>query len=382
MNRKFFIRYWPVLFLLFTACRQEYLPPAINGTTNFLVVEGVINSGADSTSLKLTRAKNLNDTTIEIPEPNASVTVESKSGVNFPLSHRGNGIYSAPPLPLNINETYRLKIATFAGGLYESDYVPVKQTPAIDSVSWKQDSNVHIFVHTHDGTNKTQFYRWDYTETWEYYAYYQNDLGYDYVTNRVFFRDPLQLLSNCWSTNRSTDILLATSSNLSADVISNLPVTSIERGSDKISVRYSILVKQYALSQEAFSFWQQLKKNSKELGSIFGTQPVEVTGNIRCINNPAEPVIGFVSISSVAQKRIFIANSQVVNWTIPSSYDRLCVTKRISRNVDTISYYLQADTSLAPAYFTDMPVPGLALAKKFCVDCTRRGGVTKKPIFW
>ncbi|MBC7849869.1 MAG: DUF4249 domain-containing protein, partial [Chitinophagaceae bacterium] len=353
-----------LLSVLFAqGCREEYLPPAIATKNNFLVVEGFINSGNDSTIIKLSRTKNLSDTTFEIPELNATVIIRGKSGSIFNLPHQGAGRYASAPLALNSTDEYQLKINTAGGSSYESDYVKVKQTPEIDSISWKQDRDATIFVSTHDATNSTRFYRWEFIETWEYHSYYDSNLGYDYVANQLFYLDSSQLRTVCFLSARSTDVYLSTSKNLSDDVIENFPLSEIPNGSDKIGVRYSILVKQYAMSQTAFQYWQQIRKNAKELGSIFGTQPAELIGNLHSITNPNEPVIGYMSASSVSEKRIFIRNNQLVNWSSRSSQDETC--EPILTIPDSASYYLQNFRDLGPAYF--ITGGGLAIAKKTCV---------------
>ena len=302
MKKNLFILEFIFVSFTISSCREAYLPPAISTPNNFLVVEGFINAGPDSTIFKLTRTKNLGDTTIEIPELFASVSIEAKSGVRQILVPKGNGIYASGPLNINAGETYRLNISTSSGGLYQSEYVPVFQTPPIDSLTWKQDIDVSIYVSTHDATSNTRFYRWDFEETWEYLTFYDSNIGFDYANDSLYFLDSSKLLTRCWSSARSTDIAVGASDNLSQNIISQFPLTNILDGSGKISYRYSIRAKQYALSRPAFEYWQLLKKNGKDLGSIFGTQPAEISGNIQCINNPAEPVIGFVSASTVTEK--------------------------------------------------------------------------------
>ena len=68
---------------------------------------------------------------------------------------------------------------------------------------------------------------------------------------------------------------------------------------------YSINVKQYALSHEAYLFFEKIKKNTEQLGSIFDPQPSELQGNIHCITNPAETVVGYVDISEEKVQRNF-----------------------------------------------------------------------------
>ncbi len=72
----------------------------------------------------------------------------------------------------------------------------------------------------------------------------------------------------------------------------------IPTGSEKLSVAYSDLIRQYAISKEAFNFWTNLKKNTEQLGSLFDLQPFTELGNIQCINNPSVKCIGYISFST------------------------------------------------------------------------------------
>ena len=48
------------------------------------------------------------------------------------------------------------------------------QTPAIDSVWWRQPGDLDINVTTHDPTNNTHYYRYDYIQTWQHDAELQS----------------------------------------------------------------------------------------------------------------------------------------------------------------------------------------------------------------
>ena len=45
-----------------TGCRKPYLPPVIATNSNYLVVEGVIDPGRDSTTIRLSRTVALSST--------------------------------------------------------------------------------------------------------------------------------------------------------------------------------------------------------------------------------------------------------------------------------------------------------------------------------
>jgi hypothetical protein len=119
-----------------------------------------------------------------------------------------------------------------------------------------------------------------------------------YVTNglAIKLRTPAQNVNVCYSNDSSTGILLGSSVKLTQDVIYQAPLTPIAGTSEKIELRYSILVKQYGLTEDAFKFWDELRKNTERLGSIFDSQPSGSSGNIHCTTDATEPVFGYISL--------------------------------------------------------------------------------------
>jgi hypothetical protein len=379
MKRIIFI----ILPVFFTAlgisCKKSYNPPAINADNKFLVIDGVLLNSIDSPSvIRLSRTVRLTDsTTASYPETGATVSVEGNSGENFSFTEKPGGIYFSNPLMLNYSSQYRLKITTANGNQYQSDYVSVGQTPGIDSVTWQQQNDVAIKVNTHDPLNNTKYYRWDFVETWQYTSTFNRTISE--LNGLIFYVDSTNQTYNCWSSDISTDILLGSTVALSQDVISEAPITIIPQNSEKIGIRYSILVKQYALTEAAYQYFQVLKKNTESLGSIFDAQPTQLVGNIHSISNPSEVVIGYITASSVQQQRIFISNNQLNNWNwFYNGVD--CSLISIDQNPNYFLVYDYPDTSYAPYYFIS---PGsIQLAKKVCVDCRLRGGTTNKPTYW
>jgi len=112
---------------------------------------------------------------------------------------------------------------------------------------------------------------------------------------------------------------------------------------------------------------------------LFDLQPSQLEGNIRCISNPAEPVVGFMTATSVQEKRIFINNSDLQNWQVaPGSYN--CAVIDIAPNPVNFLIIDFPDESYAPWYYVSNGP--LKMAKKVCVDCTLSGGVNTKPLYW
>jgi Domain of unknown function (DUF4249) len=344
-----------------------------------------LNSGQDSTVIRLSRTRNL-DSASTVPELHAQVMVIGNDSDMHPLYEEGNGFYMSPQLGLNNNEKYQLRILTSNGQTFQSDTVSIRQTPAIDSVSWTEDTaGVNILVNTHDPQNSTWYYRWDYTETWQFSA----DLvsSFEWVNDQVVPRPPGDQIYNCWTTSNSTNINVATSSRLAKDVIYNYPLTNIPSGSERLNSGYSIIVRQYAITVDAYNYWQNLKQNTEQLGGLFDPQPSQIAGNIHNLSNAKEPVLGFISASSVSSQRIFISNHQLalewgyVPYYLPFVQDSLCFETlwqlpqmQIAFDGPGPNFYtLYGTPDFGPGYFV---VPAA------CADCRVHGGTNIKPAYW
>jgi hypothetical protein len=374
--------YLVVLSLL--CCRKPYGPPAINSPGSYLVVEGVINPGSDSTIIKLSKTVKLSSATPLNPALGATVTVESNQGSSCPLIDVNNdGNYSAAALNLPGSQQYRLKINTSDGRQYVSDFVPVKLTPAIDSVGYVlTNNNVQLYVNAHDPANNTHYYRWDYEETWIFHSKYFSDLVVNTNTASIAFRTPAQQIYTCFGNDASSNIDLGSTANLSQDVVYQAPLTKIPFTSEKFEEKYSILVQQYALTGDAYTFYQNLKKNTEQLGSIFDAQPSQINGNIHCLTNPNEPVIGYISATNVQSKRIFLLNSILPPLTMATyPYDCEQDTLPINGDLTTLLGPPYVFIPINLAYNKKGVFVGYLYSRPLCVDCTLRGTITQ-PSFW
>ena len=374
------------LMLLLADCKQVYDPRIGAKNIRLLVVEGFLNSGQGATVVRLSRTGDLTDTTIHL-ELGAQVNVEGDDNSNFPLVDNANGEYSIPQLNLNNNVKYRLHIKTIDGKEYVSDYSSVKYTPAIDSItSQRENGGAQFYVNAHDPQIAAKYYQWKYEETWEFHSAYYSSLLYtrDSRTNRVTdvaYRDAFHnvdtTIYKCWKTFNSSSIILGSTEKLTSDVV-YLPVQYIEPHSEKLGILYSLNLRQYAISHEAYLFLQKIKKNTEQLGSIFDAQPSELSGNIHCLTDPNEIVIGFAEVSQEQTKRIFVYNSQFPDW----NYDPGCVRIEIDNNLDSIAKY---GADLLPATPSRLSSLGGIIAfyasTPPCVDCTLKG-TNQKPDFW
>jgi len=370
------------LLLLLGQCKETYISPYKSPTTGYLVVEGYIAKGP--TRLTLSRVIALPGDSALPAVRGASVQVEGSDNSVYPLAETGIGVYSADTLPLNPTAKYRLRITT-GSDTYLSDLVEYKTTPPIDSINWIRDpSGVNIYVNTHDPAGNTRYYQWDYQETWQYTsaefsAYrFKAQSAHD-GSDSVVARADSEYVYNCYRNRASTVLFLGTSTKLAQDEIYRQPLTFISSARQELSVLYSINVKQYALTKEAYEFLSLMKANTESLGSIFDAQPSELRGNIHSLTHPEEPVVGYISAGSIQQQRMFISQTQVPGW----GYFFACDHPDHLVVPDSLDFYFKADmfTPLARQY-GQFGFIGWTGNYMLCVDCTVQGGTTKKPSFW
>jgi len=369
-----------LLFVAAAQCRKPYTPTILVKGDKYLVVDGFINSSPGGvTTILLSRTKKLADTVVNIPEQGAALAIQSAAGNRYALHETGtNGRYISDALTLDNNGQYKITIATAGNNQYQSDLVLVKQTPPIDSIVWRQDNKgINLYANTHDPLNNTRYYRWQYIQTWEYHSQLETIWGVE--NGMAYVRTPEQQVHICYSTTPSSNILTGTSAALSQDRISDALLGSIAQNDSTLNYRSSFLVQQYALTPAAYFYWQIIKKNSEELGSLFDLQPSQLEGNIHSITNAAEPVVGYMSVTNLQEKRIFINNADLQNWQ-PAAGTYNCTVVDVPQNTTNFLIVDYPDTSYAPWYYVSMGP--LKLAKKVCVDCTLSGGVNVKPSYW
>ncbi|HVW16062.1 MAG TPA: DUF4249 domain-containing protein [Mucilaginibacter sp.] len=395
------------------SCRKLYNPPAIRAPNAYLVVEGAVNAGSDSTIIKLSRTVNLSASAKSSPEKNAFVAVDGDQGVSYPLTEIKPGAYAVAGLNLDKSHKYRLNIRTSDGKQYASDFVPVLDSPPIDSVSFDSKgtqvsgAGVNIYVSTHDPGNRIQYFRWDFTETWEFtsafksFFYSTGDtvLGRNPATNDIY---------HCWRSDSSSSVLLGNTARLSQSLIVNQPINFINSTSEKVSFEYSILVRQYALTFDAYNFYAALKKNTEQLGSIFDAQPSQLPGNIHCLSDPSQPVLGYICVGSVASQRLFISSGQLPFW-VPVTYYTInncglafapdntggpcCLFKYVDKT-GTVHNQVDQYINYNKGHPIDPLIPldpildpktkyvlGYTATTRECADCTLRG-TNIKPEFW
>ena len=366
-------------------CVDPYTPDVINLPGTYLVVDGFIN-GNGATRIKLARTQNVATTSAPPPETRASVYFVSAAGARYNLRERSPGFYQSDSVVLSPGQ-YQLRIST-AGtspATYESDLVPLKATPPIDKLGWQRvGSELRVLLNTHDATQQTRYYRWKFLETWEFNSAYNSSLEYFPTLQEI--RARTTPIYTCWRTEQPSAIKQATSAQLSQDALVDHTVLSFSDRAERLKIRYSVLVTQYAQTADEFAYYELLRKNTEAIGTVNDPLPVQLTGNVRRTDaNRTEPVLGYVGAHTGQQKRLFIDRADLPfpsNWAFDSPYTS-CTLEPEEATVPSTKVFNNPD--YVPVYHLLDPVSSFPIgyfgSTRECVDCRARGSNTK-PSFW
>jgi len=402
MRSVFFIL---LVFCLVGACRERYGLPMEKALSNSLVIEGNILKG-DSTVIRLSRVTAAGDRVL-LPETGGTIRVEGSDNTEFALLEGEPGVYKVAPIDLNASTTYRLRIFT-GGKEYESDWTSLINTADIDTLFWERNNGVEIFAKSSGGVDNNRYYKWDYEEVWDFYSKYKSHAYFTSTGVDEYGRPVIQCVDkemngvpyttcveaygpwtssyndsmyHCWKYDISNNINIGSTAAL-ADNVMLAPVRKIEENGFELTSLYSILVKQTGLSKESYEFYKILKGNSEGMGTIFDAQPSQLRTNLRCVSDPGEMVIGFISATSVKTKRLFISNSEVGEWhyepfaCFDTTYGNNAADVADAVRFDQVPVDILKSQLVPPFSIIEFSTSG-----KFCVDCRLRG-IHRRPDFW
>ncbi|MDG1278825.1 MAG: DUF4249 domain-containing protein [Algoriphagus sp.] len=371
-------------FSILIGCREPFEPEIEATDLNVLVVEGYLDSEGLPSVLDLSYTRNIQDEFSSNSKVfGANVYLESSGGERFGLVELGNGSYEFKH-DIPESDTYVLRIFLPDGTSYSSTQLTPLITPDIIDVGFeKNEAGVEIFLTT-KGNSEADDFLWTFDETWQFRPAITSQVKYDPEVQDVVLRTPDERIDLCYLSKRNSDLILETSSRFEDQFVFRQTINQINQGDERLTLRYSILISQKALTKDASEFWEILKKNTDDLGSIFSPLPSIVTGNMTQDQNPNVPVIGQVGLGKVQQRRLFIDIRDVAPWRAEVPEYENCLLSAdtvLIRDYDS-RFRSGVNIPALPIYPENAFNPiGYRYSSLICVDCTQRGS-NVKPDFW
>ena len=385
-----------ICVIILSSCIEEYhLSNNVVLTSPDIVIQGHIISGNKSVFF-LSQTQPLgSDQKIE-SVLNAEITIIGQNGFQSDAAKYDieNDFYIINTEDLPSNTLYAIKV-NVENEVYQSEFQALMKTPEITDITYKErEDGISIHVTTYGDENSSPYYLWAYEEDWEYHA--QVDIagvkGFPIYSSKYYpdgFKNGINPYYYCWKHNNSKIINLYNTEVLDENSAKEIEFLRIPIDDCRISFIYSILLKQYSLSKEAFQYYSLMKLYTQESSGLFTPMPTEVKGNVTCTSNPSKRVQGYVLASDCKTKRMFIYESDFKQ--IRSKYDGGCYSEKARAGemlrwemriwnegaVGVNSYMPELQPLLNPQYMDTW------FFSRECIDCRAVDGATKKrPDFW
>jgi hypothetical protein len=236
---------------------------------------------------------------------------------------------------------------------------------------------IGIYVDSFDPENKSNYYAYEYEETYQIIA---PSWTPDEIV--VVSEEPLDLIIAprsqeervCYKTNYSSGRLLNTTRQFSEDRISEFLVKFIPLDDISLSNRYSLLIKQFTQSRESFEFTRLLNEFSSVENLLSQIQTGFVSGNISSLDN--EQVFGFFEVSAVVENRIFFSRNEFIE----TPFEWVCeIIEYTPRQV--VSRVLNNRVKFIAESINENNQTIYEVVPRICGDCTRLGS-NIEPDFW
>ena len=371
-----------LMLLFFTGCVEEYWPE-MNKYESVIVVDGLIHNGEGPYTITLSRSARP-DKPVFNGVANAQVSIHDHLGAEVKLTALERGTYVTPAeFKAEAGILYQLQIVTAQGERYASDFESLPEPVGIDTVQAEVEYHtdprgyyvkpgVQFYVSTEAAINDSACFYWRLTETFEFHAdfeiYYVFDQG---ILREMLHRDSLRV---CYRTLAIPEIFTYNTVNMNSPALVHFPLNFTDTESRRLSVRYSLLIDQYTVSQKHYTFWNSVEQQNDGQGGLYSTQPFQIQGNMHCSSNPEQPVSGNFTVAGHTAMRIFVDPPIGVNYYYPEcTIDTSAMEEFYSiRSYPPLSW---------PVYATrdENGIP--ALPNQSCMDCTV-SGTLEKPDFW
>jgi hypothetical protein len=374
-----------VLFamLLLAACIKSYDPPIDSSAKNKYVITGCVTDQEGWQVVEISMSSPIESPSY-IPISDCFAQIRDNKGNGFPLRELEPGRYRVwmSQADLTPGTAFRVQVLTPDGETLESGYDTMPRGPGLDSVYYaiediptstpgKDDRVMQFYADLDAIGDYSRYYKWEVIETFEYHAAHPGEFFYDGTFHEI--KPPDYTNNVCYATVPAKNVFTISTKNLTQNVYKGYPLHAIDGNTPRLAYLYSILVRQLALSEGAYNYWEQLRINSNDQGGLYEKQPLAIKGNMKNTSTPDKDVLGYFYTASVSSKRYFYHDIE----GIVLDYNNGCSEDALGR-----MGWLEFSPAEYPVYYYFNLQGYLRILTHECIDCRLGGGTTVKPDFW
>ena len=375
-------------------------------TQKRLVIEGNILIGA-LTEVNLSYMMGLNtpDSEIKNEKPIGKAWVEAEDGTHYEairIEDSDGGLIFSSTKADNGSSTividtrtapakgrYRLCVEDLGTSRkYVSSWQEVNPPAEIDDLTYIWDENTMtlcLSAHSIEGC----YFRWAYVEDYKFHADRPRDYIFNYDQNKEIELPETDYSTYwCWSTNSSREVDLVATTGLEDNRLVAHKFLTFSRSSIRLQTRYRMTIYLSCISADAYRYLDNLKITSDFTGDLFTPLPSDVNGNITCVEDPKEKVIGYVDVCQISTKEFYLDEKAYQLYAPgrrqPTSFIPINEWNKNGTNPYPLDLRYFWDKGFAPVYegADGEGNSGIVWDYKRCTDCRMSGGVLEKPEGW
>lgn len=377
-----------ILLIVLTACVKPY-EFDVENYEKVLVVEGKISNVPGPYTVTL-------GYTYPIEENNgakvtdATVWITDDQNNTYTYTHVSNGVYQSPNTLTGVaGRSYTLHIETAEGKRYTTDSEKMLIAPEIDSIYGKyaqtideelqqKVTGIQFYIDSDNDGNEARHFRYEWEDAYKIITPYQAAYDINREDSTIYRLDTAKGI--CYKEGKSIGLNFGSSVGTVSNKMLEFPVRFINEEDQYLRTRYSLLVRQFAISESAYLFYKKLKENNESGGSLFDKQTGSVFGNVYNENEPEEPVLGYFEVAGMTEKRQFFNNEDLDDRLSASSFLYDCMFfNTITTSLDSALYYLEL--TKGNIYFYDDFFLTVSIQTRECTTCDFYASITP-PSYW
>ncbi len=336
-----------LIFTLFTQC-IERIEVDTSTEPERIAIDGFITNESKIHEVRIMRTVKFSNE-LNKPVTDAIVQIESSDDQVIDLEEYEPGFYKTSRcFKAEKGVSYKV-VVRFEGKVIESieqilpDYVPVtgvkfraetrKIFREIDN-EVVEEPGIVVSTYLNQTENNPDHYFWQLVPTYIWDAQ----------------RAQSDLVRRCWIRNpsRFQNVLVHKERNGGYDK----DLVFIQATRD-MEIKYGLEIIQYNINEDAFHFWERIKKQKENVGSIFDSPPSSIQGNLYNIDNQKDIVLGYFGVYNKSVQRIFVSLDE-----LPYNLDLVNICARLFRGrpyecVNCLRYPGGSSSTQKPSWWED-----------------------------
>jgi hypothetical protein len=370
-----------ILVMVGYSCISHY-EADIDNEPELISIEASLIKGEQEQTVKVSITASLNNSVFK-PVRGCDVSLIDELDNAWHYNDLTGGIYrtSIPDEELIHGRHYKIRVITTEGNVYESDYEMLNPGIEVDSLYYDVEDKVdeitgepytgiQFYLDVKAGEDESRYFRWRIDETYEYTSF--APISYFYLDDThapILPADPWTVY-RCWREGEVGGLFQSSTMNLSQNEKKRIHLNYVSAQTERLRIKYSLNVKQYTLSEDAYNYFEQNRLATEEADGLYTRQPRQPITNFLNVDDASERVLGYFWVSTQTIQRIFVPRIEEMDV-----------------QAEDCAYWEYSDLEDGegpfPIYlFDDINSGKVYVSSRDCFDCTRRGGSNTRPDYW